>query len=238
MNKPMILIPTALQLDAYARFNMGRSYIRSVMDAGGVPIMVPVTLAERDLRQMYDMADGVLLAGGPDVDPAAYGEEQHEKTAGIEAERDQAEYVLTRWAIAEDKPLFGICRGIQSLNVALGGSLVQDIPSQWENPTTHNGHYEKAQRDQVLHTVDVSTGSRVEQMVTAKQIGVNSFHHQAVKRVANGFEITSRAPDGIIESIEMRDMRFAVGVQWHPEEMSAVRGDMLNLFVSFVKACQ
>jgi putative glutamine amidotransferase len=237
MNKPTILIPTALQTDATNHYNMGRNYIRSIVDTGGVPVMVPVALAERDLRQMYDMADGVLLAGGPDVAPSAFGEEPHEKTAGVEIERDVAEYLLARWAVADDKPLFGICRGIQSLNVALGGSLVQDIPTQWQSDLTHNGHYEKAARDQVLHIVDIDAGSRVEAILAGTCVGVNSFHHQAVKRVADGFMVTSRAPDGIIESIEMPDLRFMVGVQWHPEEMSQSRPDMLNLFVSFVSAC-
>lgn len=237
MNKPTILIPIALQTDTAKRYNMGHNYIRSIVDAGGVPVMVPVALAERDLRQMYDMADGVLLAGGPDVAPSAFGEEPHEKTAGVEIERDVAEYLLARWAVADDKPLFGICRGIQSLNVALGGSLVQDIPTQWQSSLTHNGHYEKAARDQVLHMVDIEAGSRVEAMLSGTRVGVNSFHHQAVKRVADGFTVTSRAPDGIVESIEMSALRFMVGVQWHPEEMSATRPDMLNLFVSFVDVC-
>jgi putative glutamine amidotransferase len=122
------------------------------------------------------------------------------------------------------------------MNVALGGSLVQDIPSQWESALKHNGHYENATRDEVLHHVAVEAGSRIEKLVENRDVGVNSFHHQAVRRVADGFTITSKAPDGIIEGMEMPDKRFVVCVQWHPEEMSAVRSDMLNLFVEFVEA--
>ena len=210
--------------------------MRSLIDAGAAPLLAPVTLDERSLRGLYELAGGVMLAGGADVDPALFGEARHEKTAGIDPDRDRAECLLARWAVAEDKPLFGICRGIQSLNVALGGSLIQDIPSQWPTPLQHNGHYDGSARDQVLHTVRVEPGSRVESMLAARDAGVNSFHHQAVKRVAEGFVVTSRAEDGIIESIEMPDRRFVVGVQWHPEEMSEGRPDMLNLFVTFVNA--
>ena len=210
--------------------------MRSLIDAGAAPLLAPVTLDERSLRGLYELAGGVMLAGGADVDPALFGEAQHEKTAGIDPDRDRAECLLARWAVADDKPLFGICRGIQSLNVALGGSLIQDIPSQWPTPLQHNGHYDGSARDQVLHTVRVEPGSRVESMLAARDTGVNSFHHQAVRRIAEGFVVTSRAEDGIIESIEMPDRRFVVGVQWHPEEMSEGRPDMLNLFVTFVNA--
>jgi len=232
----MILIPTPVQDEQRRSFSMGKSYISSLIAAGGVPLMVPVTLDQREYRALYEMADGVLLAGGGDVDPVEYGEPKHEKTDRIDRDRDCAEIVVSRWAVADDKPLFGICRGIQSLNVALGGTLVQDIPSEWQSPVSHNGHYEKAAREQVLHTVSIDAGSRVEQMVEGREVGVNSFHHQAVKRLADGFVITSRAPDGVIEAMEMPGRRFMVAVQWHPEEMSAARADMLNLFVSFVNA--
>lgn len=215
---------------------MGRNYVRSLIDAGGAPILAPVTLNERDLRAMYDLAGGVMLAGGADVDPALFGEARHEKTAGIDPDRDRAEFLLARWAVADDKPLFGICRGIQSLNVAFGGSLIQDIPSQWPTTLQHNGHYDGATREQVLHTVRAEPGSRVAQMLAASEAGVNSFHHQAVRQVAQGFVVTSRAGDGVIESIELPDRRFVVGVQWHPEEMSESRADMMRLFVTFVNA--
>ncbi len=198
--------------------------------------MAPVTIDEHELRSLFNMADGVLLSGGGDVDPGAYGETAHEKTDYIDKSRDLTEFLLTRWAVAEDKPIFGICRGIQAMNVALGGSLVQDIPSQWDAPVKHNGRYENATRDEVLHHVSVEGGSRIEKIVENRHVGVNSFHHQAVKRLADGFVITSRAPDGIVEGMEMPDKRFVVSVQWHPEEMTTVRADMLNLFVKFVAA--
>ncbi len=236
MSGPLVLIPTAIQDDQRRAFSMGKNYVRSLIGAGAAPLLAPVTLDARNLRTLYELAGGVMLTGGADVDPALFGEAPHEKTAGIDPDRDRAECLLARWAVADDKPLFGICRGIQSLNVALGGSLIQDIPSQWPTPVRHNGHYDGAARDEVLHTVRVEPGSRVAQMLTASEVGVNSFHHQAVKRVAQGFVVTSRANDGVIESIEMPGKRFVVGVQWHPEEMSESRTDMMNLFATFVNS--
>jgi putative glutamine amidotransferase len=241
LDKPLILIPTPVQ-DAQRRsFSMGKGYISSLIAAGAVPLMAPVTLDTRELRALYEMAAGVMLAGGGDVDPATYGEAAHEKTQGIDVDRDRAEFELSRWAVQDDKPLLGICRGIQSLNVALGGTLIQDIPALWAAALHHNGHYEQAARDEVLHTVCVEAHTRTAQMVAQQGtgdliVGVNSFHHQAVKAVADGFVITSRAPDGIIEAMEMPDKRFVVAVQWHPEEMSATREDMVNLFVTFAQA--
>ncbi|MCS7061933.1 MAG: gamma-glutamyl-gamma-aminobutyrate hydrolase family protein [Anaerolineae bacterium] len=237
MTRPLILIPTPIQDDKRRAFSMGKNYVRSLIDAGALPILAPVTLDERELRALYESAGGVMLAGGADVDPALYGELPHEKTHDIDPDRDRAECLLTQWAVADDKPLFGICRGIQTMNVALGGSLIQDIPSQWPTNLQHNGHYEGASRDQELHTVRVASGSRVAHMLGGReQVGVNSFHHQAVKRLAEGFVVTSRAADDIIEAIEMPDKRFVVGVQWHPEELSHIRPDMLNLFITFVNA--
>jgi putative glutamine amidotransferase len=235
MSKPLILIPTPVQDEKRRSFSMGRNYIASVIAAGGVPLMVPVSLDERELRGLYESCAAVMLAGGGDVDPSAYGEAAHEKTGHIDLARDQAEFALSRWAVADDKPLLGICRGIQSLNVALGGSLLQDIPSQWHSTLQHYGNYDTA-RDQVLHTVRVESGSQAETILKQDEVGVNSFHHQAVKRLAGGFVVTSRATDGIIEAIEMPGKRFMVAVQWHPEEMSAGRADMLELFAALVRA--
>ncbi|HEY3291921.1 MAG TPA: gamma-glutamyl-gamma-aminobutyrate hydrolase family protein [Anaerolineae bacterium] len=236
MNKPKILIPTPIQFNTQRSYSTGQGYIKSLVTAGSVPLMVPVSIDDRELRELYELSDGILLSGGGDIAPSTYGEEQHEQTHYIDPDRDRHEFLLTRWAVADDKPIFGICRGIQAMNVALGGTLLQDIPTQTASTLKHNGAYEKAARDEVLHHVTVESGSRIEQIMAHVDVGVNSFHHQAVKRAADGFVVTSKATDGIIEGMEMPDKRFAVGVQWHPEEMSAVRPDMLNLFVRFVDA--
>jgi putative glutamine amidotransferase len=240
---PRVLIPTPIQDNERRRFSMGKNYILSLIACGAIPIMLPTDLDEGAWRAMYREADGVMLTGGDDVDPAAFGEGKHEKTDGVDAVRDRIEFLLSRWAVEDDKPLFAICRGIQAMNVGLGGALIQDLPSQWGDKVHHNGNYDGLKRHEVAHTVCIEPGSRISQIMTSGDVGVNSFHHQAIKRVAGGLIVTSRAPDGIIESVEMPDKRFYIGVQWHPEEMALGRDDadqirMMRLFASFVDACK
>lgn len=238
MPKPLILIPTPVQDPEMRRFAMGKNYVRSLIECGAMPIMMPTTLDMQSVRQMYEQADGVLLSGGSDIDPALFGEEAHPETYGIDADRDHVEVALTQWAMQDDKPAFFICRGIQVQNVALGGTLIQDIPTQWKanNLLEHRGHKIGAARDQVLHEVCVEPNCKLASIIGAGDIGTNSFHHQALGRIGAGLIITSRAPDGIIESVEAPDKRWFVGVQWHPEEMTAGRADMMSLFQSFVDA--
>jgi putative glutamine amidotransferase len=236
MSKPQILIPTPIQDKDKLRFTMRATYINSIIAGGGVPVLAPVNLDENTLHDLYATADGVLLTGGDDVNPAHFGETAHAKTSGIDPDRDSAEFWLTRWAAADNKPLFAICRGIQAMNVALGGTLVQDIPSQWRNPITHDGNYYGPTRDEIHHDVCVEPHTQLAQMLGAGDVGTNSFHHQALKRVADGLVVTARAKDGVIEAVEMPDHRFFVGVQWHPEEMAATRANMLRLFQTFIAA--
>jgi putative glutamine amidotransferase len=238
--KPLILVPVPIQDDEKRRFTLGRNYVRSISEAGGVPVMAPVTIDPVSLRSLYDSADGVLLTGGADLDPSVFGEPLHPLTKGVDPDREAAETLLAGWAVADDKPMLCICRGVQQLNVILGGSLIQDIPSQHKSDLEHSAGRLSPARDYVAHTICVEPRSRLGLALglgeAGGEVGVNSFHHQALKRVADGLRITSRAPDGIVESVEMPDRRFVVGVQWHPEEMSAGRADMFNLFVSFVTA--
>lgn len=238
MSKPIILIPTPVQDPEMRRFAMGKNYIRSLVECGAVPVMLPTSLDLQAVREMYERSDGVLLAGGSDIDPAYFGEEKHPETYGIDAERDRVEVALTQWAMQDDTPAFSICRGIQVANVALGGTLIQDIPSQWKSAIAleHRGHKIGAARDQILHNVCVEPNCKLAAIIGAGDVATNSFHHQAVGRVADGLVITSRAPDGIIESVEAPDKRWFIGVQWHPEEMTEGRPDMMALFQNFVDA--
>ena len=242
MSKPRILIPTPIQDADKLRFTMRATYVRSMIAGGGIPILVPVSIDLATLRELYDESDGVLLTGGDDVDPARFDEAPHEKTAGIDLLRDEVEIAMTQWAAQDDKPLFAICRGIQVLNVALGGSLVQDIPSQWAtqnaHPLSHDGNYYGPSRDGVHHMVHVEPDSLLATILGAGDVGTNSFHHQAVGRVAEGLVVTGRSSDGVIEAVEMPGRRFLLGVQWHPEEMTLQRDDMLRLFRDFVVAAR
>jgi putative glutamine amidotransferase len=167
---------------------------------------------------VLDSVSGLVLTGGEDVDPARYGEERHEKVRSVNAARDATEAALIREARSRKIPVLAICRGIQILNVALGGSLVQDIPSQCE---TNIDHDEEGPRNSRSHEVSIEPGSLIARAVGVDHCTVNSFHHQSVKRVADGMRVTARSPDGVIEGIESTDRNWWVlGVQWHPEEMT------------------
>lgn len=236
MSKPIILIPLPIQDKDKVRYQMGANYVRSLIRAGAVPVLVPTGLDDDSLRSLYEAAGGLLLTGGADVDPALFGEACHPLTEGIDDDRDHAEISLMRWSVADDKPVLGICRGIQVMNVAMGGSLIQDIPSQIETNLVHAGHWQGAARDQVLHQVACSKTSRLGGILGSEVVGVNSFHHQSLKDVAPVFEVTAIAEDEVVEGVEIAGARFCLGVQWHPEEMSAARPDMQRLFDALVAA--
>lgn len=237
MDSPRILVPIPIQDSEKRRFTLGKNYVNSLIACGAIPILLPTTLALESWRAVYESADGVMLSGGGDVDPSLFGEPAHQETYGVDRRRDDVEMALTRWALQDDKPLFAICRGIQVMNVALGGSLIQDLPSMLESAISHNGNYSGFERDEVAHSVRIERGTRLAGIVGAGDVGVNSFHHQALKDVAEGLVVTSRAPDGVIESVELPAKRYYIGVQWHPEEMAAEREDMMRLFRAFVEAC-
>lgn len=234
-DSPLILIPVSIQDAEKRRFGVSNQYVRSIIDAGGLPVLVPVSLDEPRLRRMYDVTSGVMLTGGADCDPAVYGESAHPRTYGIDADRDRAELLLTHWAVADDRPLFGICRGVQMMNVATGGSLIQDIPSEWRTSLVHSA---SGERNAQAHLVRAEPGSRVAAVLGVGEVGVNSFHHQSVRRLGDGFVASALAGDGVIEAIEMPARRFAVGVQWHPEDLSAERPEMQALFDAFVQTCR
>ncbi len=237
--RPLIGITAA---DVYAE--RGKLYHRAyalnafaVADAGGLPVYIPPGLEESVLRDVYERVDAVLLPGGPDVDPVIYGQERHPETKIIDAPRDALELTLTRWLVEDDRPLFGICRGHQVMNVALGGTLVQDIPSQVETTLTHDlpDEYPRSTR---LHTVDIKPESRLASILGTTQVIVNSLHHQSVQAPAPGVDFTAYAPDGIVEALEVPDKQFILSVQWHPEDLYEDDGMMKRLFTEFVNAAR
>jgi putative glutamine amidotransferase len=183
--------------------------------------------------------DGVLLTGGHDVDPALYGEDRHPAMQDAEPGRDALELSLAKQALATNVPLFAICRGIQVLNVAAGGSLVQDIPTEVGHLVPHDV---REPRDHEAHPVRVKPGTRLAEAIGSElsehgETLVNSRHHQAIAKVAPGLEVTAVAPDGLPEAIEKEDADFCVGVQWHPENFHA-SGRFRGLFDAFVQAAQ
>jgi len=195
-------------------FQLRQDYVRSVEQADALPLVLAPGRPE-DSGAILDALDGLLLSGGADVDPALYGEASHARTANVIPERDAFEIALCRGALERDFPVLAICRGQQVLNVAAGGTLVQDIPSQLEDPVDHDP---KQERWRVAHDVVVEQGTRLRAILGRDELPVNSFHHQAVKDPGRDLVVSARSPqDGVIEGIEAPERRFVVGVQWHPE---------------------
>jgi putative glutamine amidotransferase len=207
-------------------------YVESVRRAGGEPVVLSNT---DEPVQALAKVDGLLLTGGLDVDPALYGETPHETTE-VAAERDRFEVPLTQAAIDRDVPLFAICRGVQVLNVAAGGSLVQDIPSA---VTSDLNHAIDVPKDHLAHPVHVRPGTRLAAALglasDVEACPVNSRHHQSVARVAPSFVVSAASPDGVVEAIERPASAFCVGVQWHPENFWRT-GEFDGLFAAFVNA--
>jgi putative glutamine amidotransferase len=216
---------------------MNQRYSRVVAGTGGVPVMIPLLEDEGSLRALYDLTDGLLIPGGVDLDPATYGESPLPTCGRLDPARDRVELQFARWAIAEGKPLFGLCRGLQIVNVALGGTLYQDIATQRGDAIKHD-YFPTAgfARDHVAHPVAVTAGSRLDALVGAASIGVNSMHHQAVKDLAPGLVTTAVAPDGVVEALESSGEQFVLGVQWHPESLTDRDPRMHRLLSGFVQA--
>ncbi|MCD6368401.1 MAG: gamma-glutamyl-gamma-aminobutyrate hydrolase family protein [Thermoproteales archaeon] len=206
-------------------------YIKAVKKAGGIPIVLP---PEPDfIDDLIDIVDGVLITGGGDIDPWLYGEKPHFKTRYINITRDIFELELTRKTIDRGKPVLGVCRGIQVINVALGGTLIQDIDSEVDPVIPHN--FREGGKDYRVHFVEIDRTSRLYEILGVSRLKTNSFHHQAVKNVAEVLRPVAWTEDGIIEAVESKDKKvFILGVQWHPETM--LDDLQLRLFKALVEA--
>jgi len=216
---------------------MNQRYVHAVMASGGVPVLVPL-LAEdpATLREIYERLDGVLVPGGVDIDPAYYRSPRHDKLGRLDPARDTAELVLARWAVKDSKPFLGLCRGLQVLNVALGGSLWQDQSEERPDSLKHDFFPTAGwERDHLAHMVDVRLDSRLGDALGGGAVPVNSMHHQGINRLGYGLVSTAVAPDGLVEAAEVEE-GFAVGVQWHPEMFSAGDRSVGRLFDAFVDA--
>jgi putative glutamine amidotransferase len=222
----------------YRLFGQGYDYCRSVALAGGAPLIIPLELGPDAWRSAYERLDGILFPGGVDVNPCHYGEQPHPHLGNVDDALDEAELLLARWALAELRPVFAICRGIQLVNVAAGGTLYQDLPSQTAGSLCHACYPPEYPRDSRAHTVDVVPNTRLSAILGEGELWTNSRHHQAVKDLAPGFVVSARASDGVIEAIERPDAQFLIGVQWHPENLAAADPRMMGLFRSFIQACE
>lgn len=231
-----VIIGITSDIERDKKHALDNDYLKSVINAGGIPLIVPVGI-EEDIGQVSSLLDGILITGGNDVDPLEYSEEPHRHLGELSPERDSMEKMLIKQMLSLGKPIFGICRGQQILNVALGGTLYQDLSLQHKESTLQ--HLQKSEKNYKSHFVEVKKGSLLESITSNEKIRVNSFHHQAVKHVSELLTISGVAKDGVVEAIESRLHPFVLGVQWHPEGL-AVNGDetSVRMFDKFIEACK
>jgi putative glutamine amidotransferase len=210
------------------------SYVRSVQNAGGIPLLIPLGLSIAELLVILQRIDGLLLTGGGDIDPARFGGQSHPSVHQVDPDRDEVEIGLVKEAIRLEKPFLGICRGIQVANVALGGDLFTDIASHLPNSLEHE-QVPGRPWEYLAHSINVEAGSRLAEILGGTQFEVNSLHHQAVSRLAGDFQASAYAPDGVLEAFELPGHPFGVAVQWHPEWLQD-HPSMQALFKAFVQS--
>lgn len=193
------------------------NYTRAVEEAGGIPLLLPIYKNEADLKYMLSTVDGILLTGGNDIDPLLYGELDRGKCGKIIPERDQQDIAIVRYIVQHtSKPMLCICRGIQVLNVAMNGSLYQDLESDGPFYQHMKKNYPM---NAVTHSVTIEQDSLLYKILGKSSLGVNSFHHQSIKSVGDGLRVTAKSEDGVIEAVELDSGEFVLGLQWHPEKM-------------------
>ena len=219
----------------YTSITAKEAYLSAVRLAGGLPIVIQPVRDEAAVEETLDRLDGVLFTGGRDIDPAAYGQTILNETVEPEPDRDAFELALARAAYRRDIPVLAICRGCQVINVALGGTLWQDLPAQRPAGLPHR---QQAPRGATSHSVRLQAGSRLAALLGREQLEVNSFHHQAARDLPAALLAAGYSPDGILEAFEAPQRRFVLAVQWHPEDLAATHPEHLRLFQSLVDAAR
>jgi putative glutamine amidotransferase len=239
MKKPLIGITSSLRTDEVTGWQYCMAYapnVKAIERAGGLPLIIPVVVEMDTLRALYEHLDAILLPGGGDIDPQRYDADKHPATHRIDALRDQTELTIARWAVEDNRPLFGICRGHQVVNVAMGGTLIQDIPTQLDSEINHDLPNSKPRSTRV-HEVTIDDSSRLASIIGKTKLNVNSLHHQSAGVHGPSVNFTAYAPDGVVEALEIPDRRFAISVQWHPEDMADDEAAQ-RLFSAFVEAAR
>lgn len=228
--KPMIGL-TPLVDDARDSYWMLRGYMDALMQAGAIPMMLPLTDDDESIERIADTMDGFIITGGPDIDPVLYGCEMIPECGELVPARDALEGKLIRAVLKRGKPLMGICRGLQMINTVLGGTLYQDLPSQHPSQVSHRM---TPPYDRVWHEVELVDGTPLQKLLGGPVIGINSCHHQAIEKLAEGLEPMAWSPDGLVEAVYMPGHKFLWATQWHPEFSYKVNSDSVAIFKAFV----
>jgi putative glutamine amidotransferase len=233
--KPLIGITTFQSTNAHGHPTVAlmQSYIHAVMQAGGVPVLIPSMIAEDGWDAVYSRLDGILFSGGGDIALEHSPGEPHPRIDEVDLERDSVELKMLQSAASDSKPFLGICRGCQVMNVALGGTLYTHIPDQLPGALDHS--YPGNMRTVLVHDVKIEEGTRIAEILGEPILKVNSLHHQGLKDIAPSLRVAGHAPDGLVEAIELPDHPFGLGVQWHPEWLTD-QASTRNLFRKFVEA--
>lgn len=241
--RPIIGIPTqtlqslgGVSAEIPPSWVMSQRYVVTLTNAGAIPWLVPL-IDDETLRGIYDALDGIFLPGGADIDPVSYGTNPHPLCGKTDHDRDRVELAVTRWAMADGKPVLGVCRGMQLINLAAGGTLYQDLAEQMPGSIKHDYFPfggSNLRRDYLAHPVDVVSSTRLAGVFGAGELRVNSMHHQGVRELGKGLAVTAVAPDGLVEAVEAEDDGYVVGVQWHPEALTDSSETSRRLFDEFV----
>lgn len=213
---------------------LSEAYINAVVNAGGIPLLIPLGLPEKDWGLLCDHLDGILLTGGSDIDPARFNGRNHPSVYDIDSDRDALEIALVQRAAAIQMPFLGICRGVQAINVALGGTLYTHIPDQLSGAVRHDW-YPNIPRNHRAHEVTLEPTSRLAGILGATHLQVNSLHHQGLEQLGQDLVAVGRAPDGLVEAVELAGHAFGIGVQWHPEWLQDDPA-MRSLIRAFIEA--
>jgi len=237
MTKPIIGITVSQAHKKDRLYNqIPSAYAEAIVKAGGLPLLVPIEYPLGQVFDLFERIDGLLLSGGGDIDIQAFNGDPHPAVSDVSIERDQLEFALLKGALQAQKPVLGICRGIQVINVALGGTLYTHIPDQFDSKLEHSTSDEKG-RGFLAHEIDLESNSKLGKIIGQSHFAVNSFHHQAIQRLAADLVVTAHASDGLIEAVEIPGDAFTlIGVQWHPECLLDLQ-IQLELFKAFVAAC-
>lgn len=235
MKKPVIGL-TPSHDTAKDDLAMRPTYLRAIKAAGGIPVILPLEISGAELVQLTELMDGVLFTGGPDVHPFYFDEQTQAHCGNVSCKRDRMELELLTAVMAAKKPILGICRGIQIINIGLGGDIYQDLPSQFPEdfPVAHRQPFDYSIP---AHTVDVVKGTLLHNITGTDSLKVNSMHHQAVRQIAPGLIVSGYAPNQLAESLEKPDYPYLVAVQWHPEYLWSEDPAAMKLFQSFIDAC-